>query len=196
MATVRLLLAFLLSIFIERCLGATCHPPRGGILPLMPHCTEVLHRILTIARTPKGLTSREWGRHLNNTPTTVHLPKTYWIAGAGPRTCAVQVDVDEHYPDVVERFNLWELGHAAEHVEKACLFRKGEVGRERVGRGKKVEVRLERVNLDSVKKTNRVLEGVINGGRTALWSAEGIAAADMSIDLAETATSQESWSSD
>ncbi|KAL8933626.1 MAG: hypothetical protein Q9216_006284 [Gyalolechia sp. 2 TL-2023] len=174
MPTVRLLLAFSFLLFVISCRAATCHPPRGGILPLIPHCTELVHRILDTARTPKGVRPKEWGRQLANTATTVHLPKTYWIAGAGPRTCAVQVDVDAHSPDAVEKFTLRELGYAAEHIQNACLFRKGEVGTERVGLGRKVEVRLERVDLDAIRTMNRTLEGVFGESRATLWSTEGL----------------------
>ncbi|KAL8834375.1 MAG: hypothetical protein Q9170_003785 [Blastenia crenularia] len=163
---------FIISILIPYCLCATCHPPRGGVLPLVPHCTELVHRILDASRTPKGLRTKEWGRKLDNTATTIHLPKTYWIAGAGPRTCAVQVDVDARFPDAIERFNLGDLGHAAEHVENACLFRKGEVGTERVGLRKQVEVRLERVDLDVVRKARKTLESVFDDGHGYLWSSD------------------------
>ncbi|KAL8953261.1 MAG: hypothetical protein Q9222_000866 [Ikaeria aurantiellina] len=157
MQTLHQALAALLLFILHHSLAATCNPPRGGVLPLMPHCTELVHKILDISRSPHGMAIKEWGRTLDNTPTTVHLPKTYWIAGDGPRTCAVLVDVDSHNPTAVERFNLGELGHAAEHVENWCLFRKSQVGAERVGVGKKVEVRLERADLSSIPTTGTVL---------------------------------------
>ncbi|KAI4256242.1 MAG: hypothetical protein L6R42_006335, partial [Xanthoria sp. 1 TBL-2021] len=96
----------------------------------------------------------------------------YWIAGAGPRTCAVVVDVDMHMPDAVERFNLGDVGHAAEHIESACLFRKGEVGTERVGAAKRVEVRLERVDVNTMPKAGMTLIDVDGGYRRYLLSAE------------------------
>lgn len=114
----------------------------------------------------------EWGRTLKNTPTTVHLPKVYWIAGAGRRTCGAIVDVDKHSPEAVERFNLGELGHAVEYIENACLFRKAEVGVERVGLEKKVEVRLERVDLEAMSTAQMNLVDVGFGRGRYLWSSE------------------------
>ncbi|KAL8893256.1 MAG: hypothetical protein Q9207_008597, partial [Kuettlingeria erythrocarpa] len=92
-----------LLFLIHYCHAATCYPPPSGILPLIADCTEVVQRILDIARLPGAAAPKEWGRKLNNTDTTVRLPKTYWIAGAGPKTCAVHVDVAKTRSlDVVE----------------------------------------------------------------------------------------------
>ena len=114
----------------------------------------------------------EWGRTLDNTPTTVHLPKIYWIAGDGRRTCGAIVDIEVQSPEAVERFNLAELGHAVEHIENACLFRKLEVGVERVGVGKKVEVRLERVDLGAMPTSHKSLVHFGHGHERHLFSSE------------------------
>ena len=116
----------------------------------------------------------EWGRTLDNTPTTVHLPKIYWIAGDGRRTCGAIVDVEVRSPEAIERFNLAELGHAVEHIENACLFRKLKVGVERVGLGKKVEVRLERVDLDAMPTSRNSLVHVGLGHGRYLLSSEPV----------------------
>ncbi|KAL8676817.1 MAG: hypothetical protein Q9186_006692 [Xanthomendoza sp. 1 TL-2023] len=144
-------------LIIDYCLAATCHPPRGGILPLMPHCQELVHKLLDASRGPRGLAAKVWGRSLENTATTVHLPKIYWVAGAGPRTCGVIVDADNRFPQAVERFNIGDVGHAADHIDNACLFRKGEVGTERVGVTKRVEVKLERVDVELMPKAGITL---------------------------------------
>lgn len=172
MVALRSIKVFLFWFILHCCIAATCHPPRGGILPLTYHCQELVHRILESSRTPHGMATKEWGRNLDNTATTIHLPKIYWIAGAGPRTCAVVVDVDMHTPDAVERFNLGDVGHAAEHIESACLFRKGEVGTERVGAAKRVEVRLERVDVNTMPKTGMTLIDVDGEYWRYLLSAE------------------------
>ena len=157
-----LLRCLLFVLIVDYCFGVTCHPPRGGIPPLIVHCQEVVNKLLDRSRGPGGLANKEWGRGLENTATTVHLPKIFWVAGAGPRTCAVIVDVDDRYPEVIERFNIGDVGHAAEYVENACLFRKGEVGTEKVGVEKKVGVKLERV---SVNMLPRVGVGLVHIGR-------------------------------
>ena len=172
MATMRFIKAFLIFSGIKSCLAVICYPPRGGVLPLRPHCTELVRRLLDAARSPGGLANVEWGRTLDNTPTTIHLPKIYWIAGGGRRTCGAIVDVDKHSPEAVERFNLAELGHAVEHIENACLFLKAEVGVERVGAGKKVQVRLERVDLEAMPTSQDSLVHVGVGRGRYLLSSE------------------------
>ena len=172
MVAVRTIQAFLFWYLLDCCAAVTCHPPRGGILPLMQHCQELVYKILDASRTSHGIASKTWGRNLDNTPTTVHLPKIYWVAGAGPRTCAVVVDVDKHTPNAVEKFNLGDVGHAAEHIENACLFRKGEVGTVRVGVAKRVEVKLDRVDVNAMPKAGMTLIDVDGEYGRYLMSAE------------------------
>lgn len=82
------------------------------------------------------------------------------------------VDVDKHTPDAVESFNLGDVGHAAEHIENACLFRKGEVGTVRVGIAKRVEVKLDRVNVNTMPRTGMALIDVDGEYGRYLMSAE------------------------
>ncbi len=165
-------LLFLL-LLLHYCHAVSCNPPPSGIMPLIADCTEVVQRILDIARLPGAAASKEWGRKLNNTDTTVHLPKTYWIAGAGPKTCAVYVDIAKgHPPGAVERFGFQELGHAAERVLDVCLAGKGEVGEERVGAERGVGVRLARVNRGFLNAAGRTRVGVVSGKRRLWWTEE------------------------
>lgn len=151
------LLLFLSTLKLSQ--AVMCNPPpRGGALPYQNHCAELIHAILDVARLPGISSTREWGRDLANSPTTVHLPKIYWIAGAGPRTCGVTVDNDVHAPHAIERFGLGDLGHAAERIFNFCLVRINEVGSNRLGEGRKVVLRLVRVD-----KENLVIGGS-NGG--------------------------------
>ncbi|KAL8868708.1 MAG: hypothetical protein Q9174_004811 [Haloplaca sp. 1 TL-2023] len=130
----------------------------------MVHCQELVNKLLDASRGPRGLANKEWGRGLENTATTVHLPKIYWVAGAGPRTCAVIVDADDHHPNTIERFNIGDVGHAAEHVETACLFRKGEVGTEHVGIARRVGVKLERVDVELLLKSEIANPALVDKG--------------------------------
>ena len=61
---------------------------------------------------------------------------------------------------MIETFGLNDVGRAAEHIETQCLFRKGEVGSERVGVAKKVEVKLIRVDTP--------WEGISMAGKTVI----------------------------
>ena len=131
--------------------AVTCNPPpRSGLLPSQTDCAELVHAILHAAQLPGISLTREWGRDLVNTPTTVHLPKIYWIAGAGPKTCGVTIDNDIHAPHAIEKFGLGDLGHAAERIFQFCLVRKNEVGLVRLGAGKKVIVRLVWVDKENL----------------------------------------------
>ncbi|KAI4114678.1 MAG: hypothetical protein LQ345_004588 [Seirophora villosa] len=164
---------FLSSLLLHQCTAAICHPPRGSSLPLVSHCTEVVDSILDVSSLPRWAGAKEWGRQLANTPTTVHLPKTYWISGAGPRTCAVEIDVDRHTPDAIEKFGLGDLGLAAQHILIACLLRKAEVGAERVGAGRRVEVRLVRVDKEFLRTAVPADERISGAGsRRFLRSSE------------------------
>ncbi|KAI4287569.1 MAG: hypothetical protein L6R35_003174 [Caloplaca aegaea] len=175
MATRSTLKLFLSSLLLHQCTAAVCNPPRGGILPLLPDCTELVSSILDVAGLPRWTGAKEWGHDLPNTATTVYLPKTYWISGAGPRTCAIEIDVDMHFPHATEKFRLVDVGHAAQRVLNVCLIRKGEVGAERVGAERRVEVRLVRVDkefLRDVVPAGETLRMVRYGPRKFLRSSE------------------------
>ena len=153
--------------------AVTCNPPpRSSVLPDPNHCAELVHALLDLARLPGISSNREWGRDLANTPTTVHLPKIYWIAGAGPRTCGVTVDNDIHAPHAVERFGFGMLARAAERIFYLCLVRKSEIGLVRLGEGKKVILRLVRVDKENllIGGSHGGLQEAAVGNGTALMS--------------------------
>ena len=88
------------------------------------------------------------------------------------------VDVDKHTPDAVEKFNLGDVSHAAEHIENACLFRKGEVGTVRVGVAKRVEVKLDRIDVNTMPRTGITLidvDGEYGNGRYLMSAELGMA---------------------
>ena len=170
MSPLRLLL-FLSALNLSQ--AVTCNPPpRSGELPYPNHCSELIHTILDVARLPGISSNREWGRDLSNTPTTVHLPKVYWIAGAGPRTCGLTIDNDINAPHAVERFGLGDLGFAAERIYTLCLVRKTEIGSSRLGAGRKVIVRLVRVDRENllIWGSNSGLREAAVGNGTVLMS--------------------------
>ncbi|KAL8794253.1 MAG: hypothetical protein Q9195_003207 [Heterodermia aff. obscurata] len=151
--------------------AVTCNPPpRSGELPDVVHCTELVHAILDLARLPGISSTREWGRDLANTPTTVHLPKIYWMTGAGPRTCGVTIDNDAHAPHAVEKFRVGDLGLAAERVFSLCLVRKNEIGSTRLGEGRKVILRLVRVDRNNLFIGGSNVQEAVVGNGTMLMS--------------------------
>lgn len=58
----------------------------------------------------------------------------------------MQLDVEASEPWAVETFRLMDVGQAAEGVVEGCLLRREEVGWEGVGAGRKVQVRVVRVD--------------------------------------------------
>ena len=71
---------------------------------------------------------KAWGRNLPTTDTTQNLPKVFWIAGPGPTTCAIHVDVDSYNVWAVDNFRLSDVAFAADNVIAQCLIPKGKIG--------------------------------------------------------------------
>ena len=155
------LLVALLTLKLS--IAVTCHPPQGGIFPLRSDCIELINALLHVPHRPGALLTKSWGRDLPNAGGTVHLPKMYWIAAAGPKTCGVLVDNDIYAPHAVERFGLGAIAHAANHILNFCLFRIGEVGMERLGAGKMVIASVIRIDK----------EGLLRAGGEALYEEAG-----------------------
>ena len=82
------------------------------------------------------------------------------------------IDNDSHAPHAIERFGLGDLGQAAERIFYFCLVRLNEVGSNRLGEGRKVVVRLVRVDKDDllVGGSNGGLQEATVGNRTVLMS--------------------------
>ena len=85
------------------------------------------------ARLPGANVPIQWGRHLDNTRTTMRVPKLYWIASDGRKTCGIEVDVDTGEPDATDTLSFWNLQRAAEEIVRICLFRRGILGSYRNG---------------------------------------------------------------
>ena len=71
---------------------------------------------------------KAWGRRLPTTDDTQKVPKVFWIAGRGPTTCAIHVDVDSYDLWAVDDFRLRDVATAAEEVVAQCLVAKSKVG--------------------------------------------------------------------
>ena len=155
-------------------LAVTCNPPQGGTLPLLAHCEELVRALVLSGRLPGLRLNKDWGRDLPNGPRTVHLPKIYWIAEAGHKTCGITVDNDAHAPHAIENFGLEDVGLSAQRILNLCLYRKSEVGLDRLGTGRKVEVRLVRIDKDGVlQSVGGGVQSISVGNGTFLWSSKG-----------------------
>ena len=142
-----LLFLLLLLLSLPRTLAITC-TPNPGPPPLTPHCIELVTKLLILARRPGASIPKRWGRSLENTATTVHLPKTFYVTGDGPRTCGVVVDAVFEDVVVEEWMTVVSVAYAAERILRGCLLGRGLSGVERVGTGKRVVVSLGRVDKD------------------------------------------------
>ncbi|MCJ1459223.1 hypothetical protein MMC28_009600 [Mycoblastus sanguinarius] len=119
-----------LSILLCLCTLAQslqCISPPGA-LPTFPDCRDLTNAIAYASRLPGGNTPKSWGRYLPETPDTTKLPKVYWLAGRGPATCAVHVDVNADDTFAVDFFRLRSIGLAAETVVAQCLLGQSKIG--------------------------------------------------------------------
>ena len=148
--------------------AVTCYAPRGAVLPLQEHCDELVTALLEISHLPSQKVIKSWGRDLQNGPTTTRLPKLYYIAGAGPRTCGVEVDNYALAPHAVEVFSLADIAHASQQIFELCLKRRSEIGSNRIGVGKNVEVKLVRVDKEQTSQTMVGIPQDINIGQGRL----------------------------
>ncbi|KAL8840569.1 MAG: hypothetical protein Q9170_001255 [Blastenia crenularia] len=85
------------------------------------------------SRRPHQDEVRTWGRGLPSEGRTESLPKTYWLAGRGPQTCAIDLDADPLHLDAREDFRLRAVGIAAARIEEMCLKTRRQVGRDHLG---------------------------------------------------------------
>lgn len=142
----RCLLILLPLMFVPHVVskGIRCTDAKGP-LPTIKHCNELTEAIDMLSRLPGENNMRAWGRRLPTTDLTQNLPKVFWIAGRGPTTCAVHVDVDEDDYFAVDDFRVRSVGMAAGRVVAQCLVARGKIGLAYPGQGH-VYVRIVRTD--------------------------------------------------
>ena len=114
---------------------------------------------------------KEWGRKLNNTADTRSLPKLYWVTGAGPKTCGVEVDVDPLIPDATDMLSLYDIGFGAGQVVVKCFYREGVLGLYRTGANRRIEVELVKINKRGLLRLGQG-EEIASGGGGMLRSSD------------------------
>ena len=152
--------------------AVTCIPS-PGLPPLVPHCIELVSKLLLYSRQPGASIPKRWGRKLDNTATTVHLPKEFWVVGDGPRTCSVIVDAVFHDSEVTEMLTVGSIAYGAERILNSCSHL-GVSGTERVGPGKRVLVSIVRIDREDTPRNVRgVLRRAVLGVHEASWTRKG-----------------------
>ncbi|KAL8762722.1 MAG: hypothetical protein Q9184_001316 [Pyrenodesmia sp. 2 TL-2023] len=121
-------------------------PPRGGDLPILEHCNELVHALIIACRLPHLNEPKTWGRGLRSGIHSEHLPKVYWLPGRGPQSCAVSLDADPLYPDAREVFGLSAIRVATARIVNVCLVGRRQIGRDRLGHTGKVVAKLVRTD--------------------------------------------------
>ncbi|KAL8834916.1 MAG: hypothetical protein Q9176_007210 [Flavoplaca citrina] len=146
-------------------------PPAGTSLPLLPHCQELVYALLYTSRLPHKNDAKTWGRNLRSTDFTEYLPKVYWLPGRGPRSCAINLDVDPLHPDAKEIFRISDIARAATRIVNICLIGRREVGRDALGAGGRVWARLVRTDapLLSIGREGRVGSVRVPGVGELVW---------------------------
>ncbi|CAF9930353.1 hypothetical protein IMSHALPRED_008149 [Imshaugia aleurites] len=99
-----------------------------SLLPTVSDCNDLTGAINWLSSLPGENTMKAWGRRLPTTDDTQKVPKVFWIAGRGPTTCAIHVDVDSYDLWAVDDFRLRDVATAAEEVVAQCLVAKSKVG--------------------------------------------------------------------
>jgi len=70
----------------------TC-TPTPHLLPRPTDCHSLIDALTLLASSPPYNTPKLWSRLVEDTESTLKLPKDYWLQGRGPETCAVHIDV-------------------------------------------------------------------------------------------------------
>ncbi|KAL8951116.1 MAG: hypothetical protein Q9222_002888 [Ikaeria aurantiellina] len=76
---------------------------------------------------------KAWGRGLPSAGETESLPKTYWLGGRGPSTCAMDLDADPQHPRARESFRLRSVAIAGRNIVHECLQSRRQLGLEFLG---------------------------------------------------------------
>lgn len=143
------------------------YPPRGE------DCLEISMKLHEASLLPGGRVMKEWGRALPNTDTTGSLPKLYWVTGAGPKTCGVEVNVNPRTPDATDMLSLYDIAFGAGQVVVKCFFNQGVLGLYRTGAHRRIEVKMVKINKPGLMRPGQEEEtGSSSGGSGQLRSSE------------------------
>ncbi|KAL8747610.1 MAG: hypothetical protein Q9190_000545 [Brigantiaea leucoxantha] len=161
------------SLFLSLTTSAVsymCYSGHGS-LPELEHCFELTEKIRIFARLPGQREVKEWGRLLKTGRQTENLPKLYWIKAPETRTCSIELDVRDDYPDAVEHFKLMFVASFSDVVIIKCLAGMDELGMTPLGaRG------LVLAKLQTRRWPNSAILGAKKlmdfGNQTSLWSAD------------------------
>ena len=132
---------------------------------------EIALKLHQASLLPGGRAMKEWGRELNNTAETRSLPKLYWVAGAGPKTCGVEVDVDLRTPDATDMLSLYDISFGAGQVLVKCFYKEGVLGLYRTGAHRRIEVKLVKINRRGLLRLGQG-EEIASGGGGMLRSSD------------------------
>jgi len=167
----------------------TC-TPTPHLLPRPTDCHSLIDALTLLSSSPPYNTPKLWSRLVEDTPTTLKLPKDYWLQGRGPETCAVHIDVvgsDHHNQARNEEgggrgggnwraendtFTLGSVANVMEIVVEQCLVRRRELGWGCPGVKGTVGARVVRTDAPWLRRGVRSVRrvGEVQGGGV-LWEA-------------------------
>ena len=133
---------------------------------------EISMKLHQASLLPGGRLLKEWGRKLSNTDDTMSLPKLYWVTGAGPKTCGVEVDIDGRMPDATDLLSLYDIAFGAGQVIVKCFFKEGVLGLYRTGANRRIVVRLVRIDKRGLLRLGEGEEIASGGGGGVLRSVD------------------------
>lgn len=152
-----------------------CTRPHG-VLPIPKDCHELIDSIEALSLIPPYNTPKLWSRLVEDTTTSLKLPKDYWLQGRGPSTCAIHVDVAP-WGDLRanDTFTFRGMSTAGEIIVEQCLVKRRNLGLAYPGVKEIVQVRILRTDAPWFKRkvgTVTNLFRLSNG--TSLFGATGI----------------------
>ena len=97
-------------------------------LPEARHCHLLIDALEILSVNPPYNTPLRWSRNVQDTHTTLRLPKSYRLISTFPNTCAIHVDTIPDDTTAQDTFAISNVGNMAEILVEQCLVRQQKLG--------------------------------------------------------------------
>ena len=152
----------------------TCTLPHSR-LPTTSDCHELIDALEGLSHLHPFNIPKLWSRSVEDTLTTLKLPKDYWLQGRGPSTCAIHVDAVPWNTSAEETFSLASASIVAEIIVEQCLIRGKKLGWAYPGPREQVQVKILRTDSPWLRrKVSEVRRVAVVGNGTILFEATDV----------------------
>ena len=122
---------FLKFFFVLSLLNLTaayrCITPRHP-LPTPSQCHILIDALEILSINPPYNAPLRWSRNVQDTRTTLRLPKSYRLVSTFPNSCAIHVDTVPEDISAEDTFAVRNVGNMAEILVEQCLVRQRKLG--------------------------------------------------------------------